>query len=163
MTDSEALTVVLSYIAGFLDGDGCINLQLVRRKDYRLGYQIRASVVFFQKSLHKPFLQWLKSVLGYGFIRDRKDGVSEYVITDLKAVVAVLESLQGYIRLKARQCELALEILTELINAQGISAEEFLVLAKKVDQFSELNFSKKRTIKSNQVEAFLKAQLTLIP
>ena len=155
--------ITLSYIAGFLDGDGCINLQLVRRKDYRLGYQIRPAVVFYQKAEQKAFLQWLKSVLKYGFIRDRKDGMSEYAIVEIQPVLTVLQALKKYIHLKARQCELAIEILTELQNSKRISAEEFLVLAKKVDQFSELNSSKKRTIKSEQVEAFLKAQLILTP
>ena len=163
MTDSQVSLITLSYIAGFLDGDGCVNLQLVRRKDYRLGYQIRPSVVFYQKTEHKTFLHWLKSVLKYGFIRDRKDGMSEYVIVEVRAVLAVLQSLKSYIHLKVKLCELAIEVLTELQNAQRISPEEFLVLAKKVDQFSELNFSKKRTIRSEQVEAFLKAQLILIP
>ncbi len=161
--DSAVSPITLSYIAGFLDGDGCINLQLVRRKDYRLGYQIRPSVVFYQRSKQREFLRWLKSVLRYGSIRDRKDGVSEYVILELRAVLAVLQSLRSYIHLKAEQCELAIEVLTELQKAQRISAEEFLVLAKKVDQFTELNCSKKRTIKSAQVEAFLKAQQILIP
>jgi len=108
-------------------------------------------------------LQWLKSVLKYGFIRDRKDGMSEYAIVEIQPVLTVLQALKKYIHLKARQCELAIEILTELQNSKRISAEEFLVLAKKVDQFSELNSSKKRTIKSEQVEAFLKAQLILTP
>jgi intein-encoded DNA endonuclease-like protein len=40
----------LSYIAGFLDGDGCVNAQIIRRKNYELLFQIRVSVVFFQKT-----------------------------------------------------------------------------------------------------------------
>ena len=31
----------LSYIAGFLDGDGSIYAQIVKRPDYRLRFQIR--------------------------------------------------------------------------------------------------------------------------
>jgi hypothetical protein len=46
----------LAYIAGFLDGDGCIMLQLIWRHDYKLGYQIRASIVFYQKTQYKNFL-----------------------------------------------------------------------------------------------------------
>ena len=42
--------VELAYIAGFLDGDGCIMLQLVPRKGYVLGYQIRASIVFLSET-----------------------------------------------------------------------------------------------------------------
>ena len=39
-----------AYIAGFLDGDGCVMFQLVKRKGYIFGFQIRASVVFYQKA-----------------------------------------------------------------------------------------------------------------
>jgi len=36
-----------AYLAGFLDGDGCLNEQIIRRPEYRLGFQIRVSTVFF--------------------------------------------------------------------------------------------------------------------
>ena len=39
-----------AYIAGFLDGDGSINAQIVQRKDYALRFQIRISITFFQKT-----------------------------------------------------------------------------------------------------------------
>jgi hypothetical protein len=45
-----------SYIAGFLDGDGCINAQIVRRKNYKLLFQIRVSITFFQKTSRYWFL-----------------------------------------------------------------------------------------------------------
>src|SRR6266480_4728625 len=35
-----------AYIAGFLDGDGSIHLQLVRQKAYRFGFYIRSSMSF---------------------------------------------------------------------------------------------------------------------
>ncbi len=38
-----------AYIAGFLDGDGSIVLQLKPRRDYRYGFQIRAVISFYQK------------------------------------------------------------------------------------------------------------------
>lgn len=40
---------ILAYIADFLDGDGSIFFQLVKRKDYIFGYQIRCSMAFYQK------------------------------------------------------------------------------------------------------------------
>jgi intein-encoded DNA endonuclease-like protein len=40
----------LSYIAGFLDGDGSIYAQIIKRSDYRLGFQIRVSITFYQKT-----------------------------------------------------------------------------------------------------------------
>lgn len=154
---------VLSYIAGFLDGDGCINVQLVRRKDYRLGYQIRPSVTFFQKQKHRPFLEWLRSVLQAGCIRERKDGMSEYCVVEVKSVEQVLRQLHPYLRLKQKQCGLALEIVVELKNSARLSPQDFLHLAEKVDVFAELNDSKKRTIKSSQVAEFMRVRHILIP
>ena len=42
--------IELSYIAGFLDGDGSIYAQIVKRYDYRLKFQIRVSITFYQKT-----------------------------------------------------------------------------------------------------------------
>ncbi|WP_448380698.1 LAGLIDADG family homing endonuclease [Gloeomargarita sp.] len=154
---------VLSYIAGFLDGDGCINVQLVRRKDYRLGYQIRPSITFFQKRKHRAFLEWLQSVFQVGSIRERKDGMSEYSVVDVKAVEQVLSQLRPYIRLKQKQCDLVLEIVAELKHSARLSPQDFLALARKVDVFAELNDSKKRTIKSSQVAEFMRVRHILIP
>ena len=67
----------IAYIAGFLDGDGCIMLQLVYRHDYVLGYQIRASIVFYQKQQYIDFLAELKEQLGYGYIRKRNDCIAK--------------------------------------------------------------------------------------
>ena len=72
---------VWAYMAGFLDGDGCIMAQLVRRNGYRLGFQVRASIVFYQHQSHKEILFWLKGQLGYGYIRDRNDAMCEYAIS----------------------------------------------------------------------------------
>lgn len=39
---------VKAYYAGFLDGDGSILAQLVRRQDYVYKFGIRMSIVFYQ-------------------------------------------------------------------------------------------------------------------
>ena len=81
-----------AYIAGFLDGDGCILFQLIRKSDYRLGFQVKASVIFYQNKKYRWFLLWLKEKLKYGYIRDRNDGICEYNIVGFKAVEEVLEA-----------------------------------------------------------------------
>ncbi len=48
---------IRAYIAGFLDGDGSIHFQLVRRRDYAYGYQIRVSVCFYQSTRGKAGLE----------------------------------------------------------------------------------------------------------
>jgi hypothetical protein len=80
------LDATRAYIAGFLDGDGSIIFQLVRRQDYVYGFQIRASVCFYQSTRGKAGLEWLQQQLGCGYIRDRAGSMSDYTIVGWSAV-----------------------------------------------------------------------------
>ncbi len=148
-----------AYIAGFLDGDGSIMLQLVYRKDYKFGYQIRASVCFYQKSKYRLELEKLKDVLKLGYIRDRNDGMTEYTIVGISDVKKVLEMLQPYILFKRKHVVEALKILNEIGYRRKILKEEFLRLARLVDSYSNLNYSKKRKHFASNVEAFMNKRL----
>jgi len=149
----------LAYIAGFLDGDGCVMLQLVYRKDYLLGYQIRASIVFYQKQRYSNFLFWLKSKLKDGYIRDRNDGMTEYTIVGIGPVSEVLMSLLPYLRLKRKQALLALKVINQMPGSgRKMTPEILLRLAKEVDKFVDLNYSKKRTNTSLKLRELLKSR-----
>jgi len=39
-----------AYIAGFIDGDGSIIIQIVKDKSRKFGYYIRISLAFYQHS-----------------------------------------------------------------------------------------------------------------
>src|SRR3990167_6410146 len=136
----------LAYIAGFLDGDGCIMLQLIFRHDYVFGYQIRASIVFYQKQQHRNFLEWLKKNLVDGYIRNRNDGMSEYTIVGVLPVTRVLKLLLPNLRLKIKQALLAISVLSRMPGSgRKINGNLLLELAKEVDKFAILNYSKRRT------------------
>ena len=143
----------LAYIAGFLDGDGCVMAQLVRRKDYIYGYQIRTSIVFYQKSRNQRILHWLKSRLKIGYIRHRNDEMTEYTIVGLREVKSILAILLPYLRLKK---ELAEEVI-KLIKAipKRMSPEELVRLSKIVDSTAKFNYSKKRTNTSMTIRSYL--------
>ena len=146
-----------AYIAGFLDGDGCIMLQLVYRHDYVLGYQIRASVVFYQKQQYRDFLEWLKHTFGdVGYVRNRNDGMCKYTIVGIANVKTVLTLLLPYLRLKKRQAEIVLKVISQM-PGQGnkMTKEKLLLLAPEVDRFLELNYSKRRTNTSVKLKNFL--------
>lgn len=148
----------LAYIAGFLDGDGCVMLQLIYRHDYVFGYQIRASIVFYQKTQHEAFLWWLKQKLSDGYIRQRKDSVSEYTIVGVDPVNRVIKLLYPYLRLKKKQAQLALNVLAKMPGkGKKISPKLLLSLSKEVDKFAGLNYSKRRTNTSEKVEEFFKS------
>nr|YP_009367796.1 putative LAGLIDADG homing endonuclease [Neodangemannia microcystis]YP_009367833.1 putative LAGLIDADG homing endonuclease [Neodangemannia microcystis]ARK14806.1 putative LAGLIDADG homing endonuclease [Neodangemannia microcystis]ARK14810.1 putative LAGLIDADG homing endonuclease [Neodangemannia microcystis] len=134
-----------SYLAGFLDGDGCINAQIVKRDDYALGFQIRVSITFFQKTKSHWFFIKLQNQLGYGTLRKRPDGMSEYAIVGPASVKNLLTQLKPYIVLKKPQLKLLLIIIEQMPHIKN-DPTTFLKLCKKVDQFSTLNNSKKRTI-----------------
>lgn len=146
----------LAYIAGFLDGDGCIMLQLVYRKDYILGYQIRASIVFYQNERYASFLEWLKSKLFSGYIRNRKDGMAEYTIVGVVPVREVITLLYPYLVLKKPQADLALSVLEKMTKmGRKMMPNVLLNLATEVDKFAYLNYSKRRTNTSVKVKEFL--------
>lgn len=146
-----------AYIAGFLDGDGCVMLQLVRRKDYILGYQIRASIVFYQKTKHEQHLYWVKSLLQDGYIRRRTDGMSEYTIVGFAAVKRVLELLLPHLRLKKEHAQIVIRVVDKTPgNGRMYTPELLMELAKDVDKYLHLNYSKKRTNTSAKLLQFLK-------
>jgi hypothetical protein len=152
---------ILAYIAGFLDGDGSIFFQLIRKKDYCLGFQIRTSIAFYQKTENEHILLWLKDRFGSGYIRRRKTGLSDYTIVEAGEVRRILKLLQPYVRLKTEHVRLGLEIL-ERFPLSG-DATTMIELCRLVDRFRNINYSKKRTVTSLDVEAFLKSHGYLAP
>lgn len=137
----KSQNLTFAYIAGFLDGDGSIFFQIISRPDYKLKFQIRSSIAFYQDSKNVEILEWLKRIFGVGYIRHRKTGISDYTIVEFKEVRRILKLLQPYVLLKKKQVELGLQILDKLEKK-----ENFLEICKLVDKFKELNYSKKRTI-----------------
>jgi hypothetical protein len=134
----------IAYISGFLDGDGSIFFQIISRPDYKLKFQIRSSIAFYQDTKNKEILEWLKEVFEVGYIRHRKTGISDYTIVEPKEVKKILELLKPYVKLKKKQVELGIEILKKLESKK--SEENLLEICKLVDKFKELNYSKKRTM-----------------
>jgi hypothetical protein len=135
-------TKTVYYIAGFLDADGCITAQIVPRKDYVLKFQIRLSVTFFQKTKHHWCLEKLKKECGYGTLRKRNDGMSEYAIVGKDSVRNILKTLEPAVRVKRPQLKRVLHIIDELPKAKD--PQTFLTLCESVDHFEQLNFSKRR-------------------
>lgn len=137
----------LFYIAGFLDGDGCIKVQIIKKSDYVLQYQIRVTVTFFQKSTRLSFLEWLKQEIGCGNIRSKlSDGVSEYAIVGIDNVQPLLTALQPMLRVKSAQAKIVLQICSTLPSiAKNHNRQAFYDLCEAVDLVGGLNDSKKRT------------------
>ena len=150
-----------SYVAGFLDGDGSIHFQLVRQEGYRHGFYIRASLSLSQSTVHRSGLEVLQSVLGGGYLRDRGTGMSDLVITSRPLLRSTLQAVQPYVVFKKEHVIRALRLLN-LIRPR-LGPEEFLRLAREVDAFSTLNYSKSKRISAVDVEQYLRSKGSCAP
>ena len=150
-----------AYLAGFLDADGSIYVQLKPNETYKYKFQIAGNVVFYQSVKEKQFMYNLKKTIKGGYIRKRKDGMLEYIIGNQKSIEDILNYLKPYLRLKIRQAELALEILKMKENVSCV--EDFLVIVKKIDLFKDLNYSKRRKYDYVLVRKILQEKSLLTP
>ena len=127
--------------------------QLVRRKDYIYGYQIRVSLVFYQKQNHQEILVWLKGKLKNGYIRQRNDGMAEYTIVGFKEVRRVLRLLYPYLRLK----KILAKRVLKLIKAYPakMTPETLVRLSGLVDETASFNYSKRRSNTCQTIKTFL--------
>ena len=72
------------YIAGFTDGEGSFNVSVKKRTDYANNWKLAASFNISQKD--KVILAWIKKILGCGRLRERKDGVVYYEVTNITSL-----------------------------------------------------------------------------
>ncbi len=96
----------LAYIAGFLDGDGSLMLQLKRRGDSSRGVRFMATVCFYQDSRHETPLLWIRRIVGCGYVSKRKDGITEFRINGFLQVRKTVGELLPYLRFKKKQASL---------------------------------------------------------
>jgi len=150
-----------AYIAGFLDGDGSIHVRLKPNSTYRYRFQISPAIVFYQAGKEKNHLEWLNKLTGRGYLRKRNDGIIEYILGDVESIKDLIKNLIPYLRLKQRQANLMLDILE--MKQKIKSAADFVRLAKKIDIFQEINYSKKRIQNSLEVEKTLRKEGLLAP
>ena len=138
-----------AYIAGFLDGDGSLMLQLKKRSDSKIGYRFMVTIAMYQDSRHEKHLRWMRSFLRIGYVSKRSDGISELRINGYKQVLAVLTDLQPYIRFKEKQTQ-ALISACKILSVSMISTMTKSDLRKLVDlvvviQTNNYTSHKKRT------------------
>jgi LAGLIDADG endonuclease len=150
-----------SYLAGFLDGDGSIHFQLVRQKEYKFGFYIRASASFSQCTDFRSELERLRGIVGGGYVRDRGTGMSDLVITSRPLLIELLGAVEPYVLFKRKQVVTALRLLPQI--QPRLDEEEFLRLAREVDAFAALNHSKTKRISAADVERHLRGKGSSAP
>ena len=131
-----------AYLAGFIDGDGSIYVRLKPNNSYRYGFQISPYIVLFQSSKDEKIFEKVCSLINFGYLRKRKDGILEYTIGKVEDIKNLLKMIGPYLILKKKQSELMLKILEkkELVKDKN----DFEKLMNLIDTFRDLNYSKKR-------------------
>jgi LAGLIDADG endonuclease len=123
MTDPEQKTLFQSdrkidpqdaaYIAGFFDGEGCINVIHSNRANGKGSFRL---VLYFTNT-HLPVLTWLREVIGTGSINPKwrkkptHKSAWELKICARRNCRILLEAILPYSKIKRDRIELGLEFL----------------------------------------------------
>ncbi len=125
-----------AYIAGFLDGDGSLMLQIKKRNDGKdvdkIYLRFMSTICLYQDTRHEKDLYWIQEVLGIGYISKRKDGMTELRINGYKQVRDILKNLSPYIRFKKLQTSALLEAC-EILSSTTFKKLNKKQLSKLVD------------------------------
>ena len=134
-----------AYLAGFLDGDGSIYVRAKPNSTYRYGFQVAPYIVLFQSQKDRKGFEEVCSHIGIGHLRERKDGILEYIISRKDAILEFLQIVKPYVILKRAQAALLEQILKQKEEVE--SEQDFKKLIQLIDSFRTLNYSKKRKVR----------------
>ncbi|MBI3384674.1 hypothetical protein HY030_00595 [Candidatus Gottesmanbacteria bacterium] len=141
---------VAAYIAGFLDGDGSIRIQLQPRKTK---LRVRAIISFAQKWGKEKEMRWIRKQLKIGYIYQRNDRITELKIEGFEQVERILRELKPHILFKRKQLQLMLQIMNLIKGGQNL-----LKIAQLSDKISRLNYATtKKRYTASYVKTFLKS------
>lgn len=143
-----------AYIAGFLDGDGSLMLQIKKRSDTLRGYRFMATICLYQDSRHDDTLYWMRQVFNAGYVSQRNDAISELRINGFSTIHQILVELEPYVRFKHMQLQ-ALKEACELLQCgiDTLSKEDLLRLVELILVIQNENYSAHR---KKSKEDFLK-------
>jgi hypothetical protein len=136
-----------AYIAGFLDGDGSLMLQLKSRAKESLPHRLMFTICFYQDSRHKKPLSWIRDKFGIGYLSDRNDGITELRINGYSQVKNILEALLPYIRFKNIQAKAMYEaasMMCEKRYLRKLNAADKRKLLKYILNVQKSNYITKR-------------------
>ncbi len=132
----------LAYLAGFIDGDGSIYVRLKPNETYRYKFQIAPYIILFQSAKSETNFLKICKMLNCGYLRRRKDGILEYTVGRKEEILDLISKIKPYLILKKQQANL----LEKIFKAKSLvkNSQDFAKLMGLVNEFSEINYSKKR-------------------
>lgn len=149
----------IAYIAGFLDGDGSLMLQVKKRNDTKRGFRFMTTICLYQDSRHEKPLYWMRKVFSIGYISQRNDGMSELRINGFKQVRDILVLMKPFIRFKKVQATALIEACDILIDTpmQNMTEKQIRKIIDLMFIIKNENYSNN---KLNKEELYLRLGLT---
>ena len=123
-------------------------LQVKKRSDTSRGVRFMATICLYQDTAHAKPLEWMREVLGIGYLSHRKDGITELRINGFASVRKVLLKLTPYIKFKKAQVvalHKACEIL-ENTTMSKLSEAQLRTLVDLVFTIKEHNYKSTQTL-----------------
>lgn len=126
------MKLTAEYIAGLVDGEGCITAF------YREGADLRKEITI--SISHVPVLEAVVEFFGFGRVRN-KGGVPAYEVNATRDVIVFLSTLLPYLVVKDPQARLMLELcgFTSGDRGRHYTPEEHLHRMELADQIRALN------------------------
>ncbi len=133
----------LAYIAGFLDGDGSLMLQIKKRKDGKKKWRFMATICFYQDSRHDKPLKWIKKILGIGYLSKRNDGMTELRINGFKQVRDILKEVNPYLKFKKNQGK-AMYSAADILSKGALNKKQLVRLVDYIIAIQSDNYVSRR-------------------
>ena len=136
-----------AYLAGFIDGDGCIMATIERHGEKKFGFRVRIEIKITQKE--SGLLNTLCKEFKIGCVSKNRRIDSDYmthdwIIRDKSHAIEILEYIKPYSRLKQKQITLALRILKREI----LTYKDLITNARLADTLSKWNVRSKNRRKN---------------
>jgi hypothetical protein len=128
-------------------------LQVKARGDTSRGTRFMATICFYQDTAHAKPLEWMQSVLGHGYLSNRKDGMTELRINGFIQVKETLIKLQPYLRFKQKQARALLAACTLLSSKtmRDLSVSELHVLVDLIFEIRNENYRSAKALTKNDL------------
>ena len=101
-----------AFIAGFLEGDGCISAKITPTSG---SYRVMIVISFTQRQEGRIVLEYLANLLHEPIADYSTRNMSELVVRERKKLISLIESIQPFLVSKQQQARYALKII-EILN-----------------------------------------------
>jgi len=125
-----------AYLAGLIDGDGCIMATIERHSEKKFRFRVRLEVKITQKE--SDLLRLLYSFYKIGVVRKNRT-TFDWIIRDKNHVSEILDLIYPYSKAKSKQIEYARQIL----HLSDSSRSGILKMARLADALSKFNVRSK--------------------